>query len=122
MIFFKKKKIIVDCFTPFETVFNFYKIDRASRFFPKEISAIDREIEITDKKTNILHKASTLKNCDALRSIFRSGIIIPFWTDLICRPGSFLRKETRRFKFRSNSLNKFLDSKMMPISEIPIPN
>ena len=94
MFFFKKKKIVVDCFTPLETVFNFYKIDRASRFFPKEISALHREIDISDKRTNIAYKASTLKNCDALREIFRGGIIIPFWTDLICRPASFLKKET----------------------------
>jgi hypothetical protein len=97
MFFFKNKKIVVDCFTPLETVFNFYKIDRAGRFFPNDISNIDREVEITDKRTNISHKASTLKNCDALRSLFRGGIIIPFWTDLICRPGSFLRKETNLF-------------------------
>jgi hypothetical protein len=94
MFLFKRKNIVVDCFTPFETVFNFYKIDRASRFFPKEITALNREVEIPDKKTNIPYKASTLKNCDALREIFRGGIIIPFWTDLICKPASFLRKET----------------------------
>jgi hypothetical protein len=94
MFFFKNKKIIVDCFTQFETVFNFYKIDSASRFFPKEIANIDREVEIIDRKTNIPHKISTLKNCDALKSLFRNGVIIPFWTDLICKPESFLKKET----------------------------
>jgi hypothetical protein len=89
MIFnFKPNKIVVDCFTPFKSVYDLYKIRKAISYFPEDIKSMDRYATVTNQQTNITQKVSTIKGCNGLVDIYKMGFIIPFWTDAVFQPKS----------------------------------
>lgn len=77
MIFiFKRKKIILDCFTYRESVLNYYPISKASKFLPEWWKNTPKNFE--DDFINL----STIKKCDGIINNFRNGFIMPLWCDL----------------------------------------
>jgi hypothetical protein len=94
MFFFNKSKIVVDCFTPFSTVYDFYKIDVASKFFPKEIQEIEKYYIDSTNNFNIKQEHGTIKTCVALQELYRNGAIIPLWTDVIFEPKQAANRES----------------------------
>jgi hypothetical protein len=87
MIFlFKKKKIVVDCFTPFKSVYEGYPIQNSMNFFPKEISKIKSFYTEKHPQTNIDMQMPTIKRCVGIIDYYKTGFIIPMWTDFIGQP------------------------------------
>lgn len=86
MFLFKKKKIVVDCFTPYKSVYELYKIRKAITYFPEHIKSMPRYISITHDVTKIKRDISTIKGCNGLTELYKVGFIIPFWTEFICQP------------------------------------
>ena len=77
MIFiFKRKKIILDCFTYSDSVFNLYPIGKASNFFPEWFKKMPKEYP------EKFYTQSTLKKCPGFIDNFKNGFIIPLWSDL----------------------------------------
>lgn len=90
MIFnIKKSKIVVDCFTPFRSVNELYRIRKAISYFPEDIRSLDRYTTVTNPQTNITQKISTIKGCNGLTEFYKMGFIMPFWTDAVFQPKSF---------------------------------
>lgn len=92
--FFRKPKIVVDCFTPYKSVYDLYKIRPAMQFFPEEISKIKSYQEVTNTQLGITTKSSTVKRCVGLRELYSSGFVIPMWTDIIVNPLGFTNKQS----------------------------
>jgi hypothetical protein len=77
MIFiFKKQKLVLDCFTFDKKLYDFYRIDKASNFYPNWFKNLDKDYD--DK----IVRASTIKRCVGILDTYQKGFIIPMWSDL----------------------------------------
>jgi len=77
MIFiFKKKKIILDCFTNDSVVFDHYQITKSSDFIPEWFKNAPKEYD------DNFHKTSTIKRCIGINNNLTSGFILPMWSQL----------------------------------------
>jgi hypothetical protein len=94
MFFFtRKKRLVVDCFTYNKAAYEVFKIDYAKKFIPdwwkKLPVALPRENHPTDMTQ------TTMKGCPGFIDYYRTGIIIPLWTDALIEVGpigsTFLR-------------------------------
>jgi hypothetical protein len=74
--FFKKPKVVVDCFTNDETTYKFSRIDDATKFYPDWWKALPNE------KDDGLTKRSTMKRCQGFIDYYTHGFIVPLWSDL----------------------------------------
>jgi hypothetical protein len=93
LFFFKKPKVIVDCFTAHPIAFEVAKPDNAIKFIPdwwKNIPA-----SYTPKDSFFKHP--TLKGCDGVINNFKHGIVIPMWCDFAIEISP---KETNYFRYQ----------------------
>jgi hypothetical protein len=86
MFWFKKKKIVIDCFTPYKGVHDLYKIDKAVTFFPEEVKKLSNFYKKKEPNTKISYDAATIRKCIGLQELYKTGFILPMWTDFICEP------------------------------------
>ena len=80
MIFVKRNKIIVDCFTESEIIFNALPIQNASNFMPKWW----KDMPATYQDGG-LFKQPTMKTCSGIIDLYKVGIILPMWCDFIVK-------------------------------------
>lgn len=113
MFIFKKKKIVVDCFTAMESVYNLYKIRKAVTYFPEQIKAMPSHTEVTSRETNITHKITTLKRCNGLTELYKVGFILPMWADFTSQPKtsalgqSSIGSMSKDYFFESHPANQY---------------
>lgn len=84
LIFSGRKKITVDAFTCEPGIHEYFPIQLANKFMPdwwKTMPSFTEQSVIRSIDT----KASTLKMCDGLISLYKNGFIIPLWSDLIIK-------------------------------------
>lgn len=67
--FFKKKKIVLDCFTNIPAVYDNCKIDYGSRYYP----------EWWKETPKVFNNSNTIKTCRGFIDYYKSGIVIPSW-------------------------------------------
>jgi hypothetical protein len=82
MFFFKKKKIVVDTFTHMNNVYEYFPIDNALKYTPdwwKKLPGTYEEVNAFGVKM----PTSTIKHCEGFIDLYKSGFIIPLWSDLI---------------------------------------
>lgn len=79
MIFFKKSKIVLDCFLPesFSYVKEYAPIQSASKFYPQWW----KELEIEHFDFDKMHAVTNMKSCQGFVNVFRHGFILPLWSD-----------------------------------------
>lgn len=87
MFFFKKKKIVLNCFTNRQDVFEYAKIAHAKKFYPDWWKKIPKLINVPNTlsgKKNMEHliPRPTMKNCSGMTKCYQHGVIIPLWSDL----------------------------------------
>lgn len=80
MIFIPRSKITVDCFTYNQNAYELFRIDHAINFFPDWWKTMPNESE-----KHGLIPVSTLKRCNGIQDTYKSGIILPMWSDLAIR-------------------------------------
>ena len=81
-IFIKNKKIVVDCFTNNSAIHEFFPIASADEFYPqwwKNMSATMK----TSTEFGIQRDSPTIKRCDGILDLYKHGICMPLWSDLI---------------------------------------
>jgi hypothetical protein len=80
MFFFKKKKLVVDCFMSElnSHVFKYAKIDYSSKFFPDWM----RNMSKGDFDFNSMSVKQSIKTCRGIVDSYKHGFIIPMWSDL----------------------------------------
>ena len=86
MFWFKRKEIVVDCFTPLQSVYELFKIQPAMKFFPEEFKSLPNYIDEIDDSTKIKFQSATIRKCIGLQDLYKQGFIIPMWTNLISQP------------------------------------
>jgi len=77
--FFKRNKIIVDCFTPYKHIIELSPIEKANKFIPEWWINTPREIVIP----NNIEPCITIKECRGIIDTYNHGYIIPLWSDFI---------------------------------------
>jgi hypothetical protein len=84
MFWFKRKKLVVDCFVNIPAVYELFKIDKANKFIPNEWKSLPAFEELKadgNPRTNMTVSVSTAKRCYALGNLFSTGFILPSWSD-----------------------------------------
>ncbi len=92
--FFKKKRIVVDVFTTLRSVYELYKPDVAVKFYPDIVKSLPNSYEKVDEQTKITYKLSTIRKCNGVIDYYKTGFMIPMWTDFICEPKNALEHKT----------------------------
>lgn len=78
---FKKKKIVVDCFTVNSAVYQYAPIQRYKNFYPEYWKNLPKKNPTIDN--NGLHfDERTLKACVAFIDLYNNAFAIPLWADL----------------------------------------
>lgn len=78
--FIKKKKIVLDCFTEKEYVYNYAKIDTGNKFYPDWWKKTSNYCE---EGNNIFdQKLVTIKHCTGFKDYYNKAVIIPSWFSL----------------------------------------
>lgn len=94
MFWFKKKEIVVDCFTTLRSVYELYKPDISVKFFPDEIKLLPNLYDQIDETTKITYKSATIRKCNGLIDYYKTGFILPMWSEFICEPKNAIDKKT----------------------------
>ena len=81
MIFFKRKEIVVDCFTNINTVHEFFPIQESSKFLPDWWKNTPK-YRLTNNAYNLFDQ-KTIKSCNGLIDTYKEGFMIPLWSDLL---------------------------------------
>lgn len=76
MFFFKRKEIVLDCFTTRPDVYTYFPIQPASKLIPDWWKKLPPSYT-----TNGLNQNPTLKGCAGFIDYHSSAISIPLWTD-----------------------------------------
>ena len=85
MFWFKKKEIVVDCFTYHHVVYDNFKIDTSSKFYPDELKKIPNKVEVKvsdHPNSKLTEEFRTIKLCDGLRDLYTTGFMLPAWCDM----------------------------------------
>ncbi len=86
LFFFKKKKLVVDCFTHDRAAYELYPLRKATPYYPETIKKMPGFVKTQDKETNVDINIATIKQCTGITGLYKHGAIIPFWTDYVCQP------------------------------------
>lgn len=80
-IFIKKKEIVLECFTYLDYVQQYTPIDYGHNFFPDWWKKNPNEV--LEKDLNgVVNSQATIKSCEAFKSFYKSGLVIPSWFEL----------------------------------------
>lgn len=89
-LFFKRKKIVIDCFTTNPNAANIFPIDKSNKFYPEWWKKVPPTVQET-AKNGIKFDTATIRSCSGFIDLYNQSITIPLWADLII--------ETTEFKF-----------------------
>lgn len=103
MIFFKKQQFVVDCFTDDIVAYEKYPIAHAKNFYPEWLKKTSSSYQsVTKNYLNV--EMSTIKRCPGLLDTYKSGFIIPMWSDLI------FESTTNGFSYQFADNKSFIES------------
>lgn len=85
--FFKKKKIVVDAFTKISGIHDLFPITESLKHIPQWWKDIPSTYIDTDEN-GLSMERSTIKKCDGLLDCYKTGFIIPLWTDVAIKTNS----------------------------------
>jgi len=77
---FRKKDIVLDCYTSNPFAYNFARINYGYHYIPEWWKKTPKEIS-PDVHSNDPHRR-TIKKCPGLINYYKKSIVIPLWTDL----------------------------------------
>ncbi len=110
IFFFKKNKIVVDCFTANSGVQQLYPIASANKFYPegwkKHPAYIKQKIYPGNPESSLTVDAPTIKKCPGFIDLFNNGFIIPSWSDFgveINSRGEFLHHTAGELKIEKHA-------------------
>lgn len=83
--FFKKKPVILDCFTSHTGAFH-APVDHSVKFFPEWWKSLERNVYDTDIDMAGVENP-TMKNCIGFIDYFKKSITVPLWSDVSFRIG-----------------------------------
>ena len=96
MFWFKKKKIILKCYTTDPFAYSFTKIDWGSKFLPEWFSKLS--VHYTDSEGRQAH---TLRVCHGFKQLYKNSLIIPSWAHINLKTNSI--NQPPSFKWKTNT-------------------
>jgi hypothetical protein len=78
MIFFKKKKLVLNCVTNRRDVAMKAPVDYARNFYPDWWKALPKTLDVPGYAI----PAPTMKSCVGLQDLYQHGLMLPMWCDL----------------------------------------
>jgi len=78
---FKKRKIVVDCFTNNSAVKQYAPIQRYKNFYPEYWKSLPQKNTV-ETKNGVFIQERTLKVCSAFTELYKNAYAIPLWSDL----------------------------------------
>lgn len=81
-IFFKRKKIVIDCFTTNVNAHGLFPIQRAARFYPEWWKQLPKS-EMIENDVGLLVERPTIKSCSGINNLYQEGFVIPLWSDVV---------------------------------------
>jgi hypothetical protein len=106
MFWFKKKKVVFDCFTHDRAAHDIYPIRKSMPYYPEVIKQMPPTVTMTDPRTNNDVPASTMKLCSGINGLYKQGAIIPFWDDYICQPNKAIVEKKSRLGVSSQEVHE----------------
>lgn len=100
-------------FTTLRSVYEIYKPDVSIKFYPDEFKAIPKTYVGTDPTTGIKCNAPTIRKCNGIVDYYKTGFVLPMWTDFICQPKGCVAKEssigmiTQPFYYENHSREQY---------------
>lgn len=85
MFFFKKKKLVVDCFTANKAAYELFKIEHAKKYIPQWWKKLPAALPNPNQSSDI--NAPTMRGCAGFIDYYRTGMIIPLWSETIVEVG-----------------------------------
>jgi hypothetical protein len=82
--FFKKKEIVLDCFTFDSSVYNYAKIQPAVFYAPLWFKKVPKSYREPNRFVGYID-ASTVKGCYGITEYFQQSFIMPWWGDLVVK-------------------------------------
>jgi hypothetical protein len=92
MFFFRRKQIVLDCFTDDQVLYDYLAPDKATKFYPEWWKNLEPSYK--EHKTPV--PAATMKGCRGLIEFHRNAIAIPMWSDLYVEVGDLKTKVIRQ--------------------------
>lgn len=80
MLWIKRNKIHLDCFTHDPSVANDNPIEKASTFIPDWWKRLPNFVEVQEHGIKV--KRGTMKSCLGFIDLYSKGLVIPLWSDL----------------------------------------
>jgi hypothetical protein len=77
VIFFKKKKIIIDCFVSNEHIANLFPISKTVDFLPAWWKSMPKTVPSNGFPVEM----STIKRCPGFKDLFTKSVCIPAWSE-----------------------------------------
>ena len=93
MFFFRKKSIVIDCFTAISGAMEYAKPKNAAEFIPQWW----KDLPKTYVNDNSFYPIPTMRSCSGLIDLYKRGIIMPAWCDFAIEVG---QKGTDVYKWR----------------------
>jgi hypothetical protein len=104
--FFKKKDVILDCFTFVPHAYDYAKIDSALNHLPEWFKKTPKIGK--DENGKEIPQNATIKNCVGLIDLYKRGIVIPAWFELDLKINSYLDKEIETAAYTWEASNSFM--------------
>jgi hypothetical protein len=83
MIFiFKKREIVLDCFTKDPVIYQLFQIQPAKEFYPDWWKELPSVIKDPNQTKNPFQQGATMRTCAGLVDYYKTGAIIPAWSDV----------------------------------------
>ena len=77
MFFFKKKNIVVDCFTTSVTAYKYHPIKKASEFLPEWWKKVPAYNNVSSPySNNMMVERTSIKKCTGFTSLYKNGFIL----------------------------------------------
>jgi hypothetical protein len=99
--FFKKSKIVVDCFTTNLNASELFPIQESTNFFPDWWKNLPKFHSVPDNNGLEIQRP-TMKGCDGFTALYQQGFMIPLWSDLIIET----HQNGFRYNFADQELSK----------------
>jgi hypothetical protein len=81
-IFFKRKKIVVDCFTTNINAYDMFRLAPAVQHFPEWWKQLSK-LHTDENKHGLTVERSSMKRCQGFMDLYTAGFVMPLWSDVV---------------------------------------
>jgi hypothetical protein len=78
MFFFKKTKVVIDCFTNSSAIYNYSPIQQSNKFIPNWF----KDIPLSYRDGDNFLDYPTIRTCSGFLNLYNQGLMLPLWSDL----------------------------------------